>query len=283
MTELQSGEAAEVETNTDAAAQAALSSQDTTSERNWEAEAREMGWVPEAEFKGDRRPKKFLSAEEFVERGETMLPILNERLKKQKTEFEDRIAKLEKVNEATRERMQRQHEKEISDLKAERREAIKAGDADKVDKLDAEIDKLKEEGPETPKTLTGKDLEKHNEKVQKDWMKANSWYNSDDDMTAYALGYSQRLAASDPDITIEDNLAKVDAAMRKRFPEFFGEKKTGANGHAPVDGGGDLPGSGARKDTLFAKLPPEAKAQCSKDVKAGLYKSNEEWAKAYFN
>ena len=37
-----------------------------------------------------------------------------------------------------------------------------------------------------------------------------------------------------------------------------------------------------RKETLFAKLPPEARSQAKKDVDAGLYKNSEEWAKVYF-
>lgn len=282
MTDTQGGEAAAVETTNDAAAQAALSSQDTASERDWEAEAREMGWVPEAEFKGDKRPKKFLSAEEFVERGETMIPILRKQLKDQETKFEERIGRMEKVHGKTVEQLQRQHQKEIESLKAERREAIKAGDADKVEKLDEQIDELKEAGPE-PK-LSGAALDKHNEKVQKDWIAANSWYETNEEMAAFALGFSQQLAGKNPDITIEDNLAQVDAAMRKKYPEHFGEKKpTGANGHAPVDSGGDFNGAPpARKDSLYAKLPKEAQTQCDKDIKAGIYKDKESWAKVYF-
>ena len=70
--------------------------------------------------------------------------------------------------------------------------------------------------------------------------------------------------------------------MREEFPEKFGAKTSG-NGHSLVDSGGDFPGGANRAEPLFSKLPPEAKAQCVKDVKAGLYKNNEEWAKVYLS
>lgn len=273
MTDDQGGEAAVVDTTT--APEAVVLSQDTVAARDYEAEAREQGWRPKEEWSG--KPENWKDAKTYVEHGDVTAKI-----SKIEKDYEKRFERMEKMHGKTVEMLQREHAKEIAALKDERREAIKAGDADKVEKLDEQIEELKEAGPEKP--LTGKELEKHNEKVQADWIKANAWYETDEDMSAYALGVSQREAGKNPNISIEDNLAKVDAAMRKKYPEFFGEKKpTGANGHAPVDSGGDFNGTPpARKDSLFAKLSPEAKQQCAKDVKAGLYKDNESWAKVYF-
>ena len=39
-----------------------------TGERDWEADARAMGWSPKAEFKGDKT--HWIDAKSFVERGE---------------------------------------------------------------------------------------------------------------------------------------------------------------------------------------------------------------------
>jgi hypothetical protein len=274
MTDTQGGEATAVDTT--AAAEAVVLSQDTVVTRDFEAEAREQGWRPKEEWSG--KPENWKDAKTYVEHGDVAAKIA-----KIEKDYEKRFERMEKMHGKTVEMLQREHAKELADLKADRREAIKAGDVDKAEKLDEQIEELKEAGPEKP--LTGKELVKHNEQVQADWIKANTWYESDEDMAAYALGVSQRLAAKDPNITIEDNLAKVDEAMRKKYPDYFGGKKTtGANGHAPVDSGGDFTGAPpARKDSLFAKLSPEAKAQCSKDVKAGLYKDNESWAKVYFS
>lgn len=45
-----------------------------------EQEARKMGWVEEELWKGD--PDKWRPAEEFVERGKNIVPILRDRLEK---------------------------------------------------------------------------------------------------------------------------------------------------------------------------------------------------------
>jgi hypothetical protein len=79
---------------------------DAGGEDTAEAEAREMGWVPESEWKGDKKPAKFFSAAEFIERGQTILPIVQKRAKDAeakldalKKEHEDRFAKIERMNQ----------------------------------------------------------------------------------------------------------------------------------------------------------------------------------------
>src|SRR5215472_907386 len=42
-----------------------------------EQRARRMGWRPRNEFRGE--PERWMEADEFVERGERMLPVLQER------------------------------------------------------------------------------------------------------------------------------------------------------------------------------------------------------------
>src|SRR5690606_19433587 len=61
-----------------------------------EQQAREMGWRPADEFKGD--PDKWVDAEEFVERGKHVLPILaqnNKRLQKELLTRDQKIGTLE--------------------------------------------------------------------------------------------------------------------------------------------------------------------------------------------
>lgn len=280
MTDNQSGEAAAVETietTPDAAPQAALSSQDTTSERDYEAEAREQGWRPKEEWTG--KPENWKSAKVYVEHGDTAAKIA-----KIERSFEERLGKMEKVHGKTVEQLQRQHAKEIAELKDARRQAIKDGDADKVEKLDDKIDKLKADGPEV--SDANETPEQKADRIKAAWLKENSWYENDEDLRAYAFGYSNDLADRNKNMTLEENLKRTLERVKAKYPEKFGEKeekKPAANGHAAVDGGGSNSGIIPRKDTLFAKLPPEAKAQCAKDVAAGVYSNNEDWAKAYFS
>ncbi len=251
--------------DTAAAPEAVASSQSNATERDYEAEARDMGWVPETEFKGDKRPKKFLSAEEFVERGETLIPILNKRLKDKDAEIETRVearvGKMQKVFDKTVEQMTKLHERQLAEAKAAKKEAVKAGDVAEVERLDGVIDGLKTDAPESKEDATAEVQAK-----QKEWMKDNPWFEDDFDMTDHAIKYTQFIAAKNPERSFEDNMKLLAVEMEKKFPEKFGGKKTSGNGHALVDGGGAFNGPGAKNDPL-AKLPAEARAQADIDMK----------------
>lgn len=53
------------------------------------------------------------------------------------------------------------------------------------------------------------------------WRQKNTWFGTDEEMTALALGLHEKLWKSGVDPRSEDYYQKVDATMRKRFPEYF--------------------------------------------------------------
>lgn len=55
------------------------------------------------------------------------------------------------------------------------------------------------------------------------WRNDNSWFGSDDEMTAYALGYHSKLVKDGIDPRSDDYYEKINARMRKMFPENFDE------------------------------------------------------------
>lgn len=271
MTDTQGGEATSVETTPDAAALAALSSQDTSSERNYEEEAAAQGWRPKDEWTG--KPEHWKDAKTYVEHGD-----VKAKLDKLEKEFEKRVERIEKMNGKTIEQLQRQHAKELAELKADKREAVKSGDVDAVEKLDAAIERHKEAAPD-------KEPAEDPAAVQEAWVAKQSWWDKDEDMTAFAIGVSQNILKKNPDITMSENLRQTEEALKKKFPEQFGGKReAGANRDAPVDSGGAFPNARPNTNTLFAKLPPEAQRQFKLDVEGGHYsaKDGEKWAKLYF-
>ena len=56
------------------------------------------------------------------------------------------------------------------------------------------------------------------------WMAKNTWFGTDPEMTASALGLHQKLAKEQGAgfIGTDEYYQKVDATMRRRFPEYFG-------------------------------------------------------------
>jgi len=256
--------------------------------RDFEQEARDSGWVPEAEFKGDKKPAVFLDAETFVRRGEELIPVIrrvNKKLKQEldetKADFAKRLAAIEKVNKTTFEAQQRQHVAELARVRREQRAAVVSGDEAEFDRLETERTNLEKSAPkadEPEKIDPNADLSTR----QDAWRAANPWFDEDFELQEYAIKYSDFHGRKNPKMSFEDNMKAVEAEVRRKFPEKFGGKKPAANGHAAVDGGSDFFAIGGKPDPL-AKLPAEAREQAKSDMKAfpKIYPSPDAWIKAY--
>lgn len=57
------------------------------------------------------------------------------------------------------------------------------------------------------------------------WQERNSWFGADDEMTAVALTQHKKLVESGADPRSDKYYERIDAHMRKRFPEYFEEEK----------------------------------------------------------
>lgn len=260
-------------------------------ERNFEQEARAAGWVPEAEFKGEKKPAVFVDAETFVKRGEELIPFIrkeNKELKaelaKKEADFAKRLERIEKVNKTTFEAQQRQHEADLARVRSEQRAAVAAGDTDEFDRLEKVKDGLQKSAPkleEADKPLTP---EQEFEAKKKAFIDENSWFDEDKDPDLYdwVVGRSQRIGNNHPNKTFEQVMAQTVADAKKQFPEKFGGKKPASNGQSAVDDGGAFSGFGGKADPL-AKLPAEARAQAKKDMAAfpKTYPNADAWVKAY--
>ena len=265
----------------DAAQNALPDGQEKAPERDYEGEAREMGWLPKEEFKGPE--DKWRPAEEFVKRGEEILPIVqatNRRLKdelgQKDADFAKRIDRLERTNKKAIDALQKRHEAEMEGIKAKQRKAVDEGDLEAYDALEKRKEALAKEAP-------GNEPEQDNETIQKEWMAENKWYTSDFELNSEATQYSQWLLAQNPDITMTENLEKTTAYIKEKHPEKFGEtSKKKANGHAAVDGGGSFPGGGGGGKKTYADLPAEAKAACDQFV-ADKVMTKEAYVKDYFS
>ena len=273
MTTEPGGEAAELET-TKAAPEAAVLSQEPK-ERDWEAEAEAYGWVPKDQFKGD--PDKWRPAEEFVRRGEEILPIVrkqNEKLQAKLSELEETNKNMSRMFEKTTARIKAEYEAKIVSLKAEKKEAIKEGNAERVEEIEAQIDTLKEEAkPDAAPSARTID------ELTRDFAKVNAWFIEEPDMAEYAQKVSVSNAALNEDISFEDNMKFVLSAVRKKFPGYFKDSTTAANGHAAVDTGGSFNGGPVGDDTFG--LNRTELEQADKGIKAKLYPSRKAWAAAY--
>jgi hypothetical protein len=130
-------------------------------------------------------------------------------------------------------------EYEIAAAKREYKEAYESGDADRMtdaqEKLNAASYKLQQIRNYRP-TLqpTESQVEIPQQQVQQPrldtktvaWQERNTWYGTDPEMTATALGLHQKLVSErGPQYAGTDEYwGVVDKTMRRRFPDYFGDE-----------------------------------------------------------
>lgn len=274
-----------------------------------ETRAREMGWVPKEDFRGD--PEKFVDAETFVKRGEDFLPILRANNRKQDQKIQELQAQLSKTTSllaeateaiaAVRESTSKAELDRLRGAKKDLKAAIK--EARENEDLDTELD-LQTQLRQVDDTLeeAGKSKDKKDEKPTakpnggdnqdpmadpafKAWVDDNDWFNTDMRKTSLAVSIAQELRAKGDKTLGRKFFDRVvdelnDYLGQKENPNRGGKSKVEENGRSGGGGGGRAPGK------TYADLPPEAKKACenvaSKVVGPNkIFKTIEDWRAKY--
>jgi hypothetical protein len=284
-------------------------------------EAKDMGWVPPDEWRGDPPKGGFKSPDEFIARGREVLPIVKSQLKS----AEDRATKLEtelanerkergetftRLEKMSKVALDRQRSQLIEQFEAKKEAAIEVGDKAGYREINkeqaaalAEFDKTTTpDEPEKPaKKDEGDALPESMKKTIKSWVEERPWFTSDKEMHNSANAEHERLLKSKPGLTLDENLKAVDAYVRKRYPEKFNASEADEDGDeqperrigSRVEGGPRVNGGG--NGSLYNRLPADAKKQADKFIKEdGLFlekgetveknmtQARERYAKDYF-
>lgn len=223
-----------------------------------EAKALKMGWTPKDEFKGD--PAKWRPAEEFVERGENMLPIVKAQVKRQEKEIAELKESMRQFGEYHTKTEMRAYERAVADLKAQRAAAIAAGDGEGFDRVDEQLTALRQEVETRERNKQApKETELNPEYIE--WESKNPWIK-DKDMEREATKVGENLIALGAKETGSDFLDRVKDAMKLKFPEKFENKRRET---APSVESGSPARRGGGKS--YADLPADAKAACERMAK----------------
>jgi hypothetical protein len=202
-----------------------------------ETRARNMGWTPREQFKGD--PARWVDASTFVDRGERMLPLLQERnraldktvtdLKQDSVESKRLLADL---LHRTRRAEKLGYDRAMRELQAKRSEAVAAGDAEAFNKTEAEIRDLGA-APEVPAApaVPAQNTNEPNPVVTA-WVRRNRWFNADPIANAAAVAALSQVEREFPGDSLEEHLAEVETRIAARFPEHFPGRRRATNGHA---------------------------------------------------
>lgn len=250
-----------------------------------EDRARRLGWVPKDDFKGD--PDKWRPADEFLSRGEQILPILrrdNEKLHDRLSKFERLIAEKDEatkeVLEYTRKSEDRAYQRARSDIQREIEAAAANADPNTVRQKMAELDKLEENKPVAPKQRTEAAASPAVDPEIQDWLGKNDWYGKDRALNGYATDIWSQLERDAPGMTTAERLAETKKRTVDKFPEKFGINPRREGAAAVAE-----PGSAAtgRKKTgkTYEDLPADAKRACDRFVKMIPGYTKEDYTKNY--
>lgn len=234
--------------------------------------ASKIGWTPKEHFKGD--PDKWVSAKEFLRRGEEQLPLVKAELRR----TQDRLANLEKsakmLADHHRKTEELAYQRALKDLRKERAEAISSLDGERVNEIDDKIEELRTKGAKNTSAEAAETPEFFN-----DWVRDNDWVKSaEGQATAEAL--AAKFAKTNPELVGKPEiLAKITEEARKRYPELFPELSNPRRAQPAAVASGS-PAKAKAKKTI-ADLPADAREACRDFVKRG-YMTEAEYIKDYF-
>jgi hypothetical protein len=224
-----------------------------------EQKALDMGWRPKSEFEGDE--EDFIDATEFVRRKPLFEKIDNvgKELRETKKALKALQAHHEKVKEA-------EFQHALKSLRAEKKEALEAGDADRLIEIDDQIADAKAAEVLARNQSVREAAAPHPNFVQ--WASRNPWYKTNAELTVVADQIGTAYAASNPDTSPDDVLLYVEKRVRKLYPENF----TNPNKSRPsaVEGGTSTPSKKPADDSSNYPLTEDERRVMMTFVRQGV-------------
>lgn len=248
------------------------------------SEAREQGWVPLAEWRGDA--EEWSDAETFVRRGKQINPILRKTLARKdqeitrlKQEMEAQGATVKEIRVYLKKVEDNAMKNAMAQLKQAKRDALAGGDfvaaedfSDQMEDLKNSPSSIPEERAPAPPPAN----EIHPD--VKTWMAENPWFSEKNpEMVEYANGAALSLQNANQQKPESERLAPkalldvVSTKVRKMFPKQFSEDPPAGMFESGNTGAGGGSGFGQKSSKGFSSLPKEAQQQFDRFFKQGFF------------
>ena len=249
------------------------------SDETAEVRASEMGWVPKEEWKGD--PEKWRPAEEFVSRGENILPIVKDQLKKAKADLEMALKinqqEINQIKSDAYAKAKTEYDEKLRNLDLAELEAFQSGDAETFQKVKAAKANARPPAPPVPVQSQVANP------VFDSWRDKNDWYQSDPELTEYADFIGSEIVKKNPGKPLAEIYEAVTERIKKARPDKFTNPRRDEPGAVE---GGTTTGGGKRGGKSFSDIPRDAQQQydrLSKNFAAkGRKFTKEQYAAEYF-
>ena len=254
--------------------------QETVTEKS----ARTGGWKPKEEFDGD--PEEWVTAKEFLRRGEYFNKIHNQnrKIKQLENALETMAGHHKRVFESA-------YNKAKSDLKRQRAQAIDDGDGQAVEVIEDHMEQLETKYQEESKHLDIK-IQEEEETQQKSqqqsntpnpdfvrWVADNNWFYTDTPLRAFAEQVGVQHAVSNPGISNAEIYDYVTQQVKEHFPEKFGSKKEkpSIRKATVVEGDTNTRRTRTPQNNSNAELTFEEEHVARTLIERGLYKDKAEY------
>lgn len=243
-----------------------------------EAIAREGGWSPQEEWRGDKSQWK--DAATFIREGIKIQSKQHDKIDRLQDSIkavEQNITKMAKTEvQRTKKALEAQRER----LAAERQKAFDMQDADKFESVEAEI-------KTTNAQLDQMNAEQDEVAVfEKTFKERNPWYQEDKAMTAYAIQSAQHLKGAFPELDQDNYMKELERLVKSQFPnEFQNPNKSRAGGVVSGDSVVTDKGSNTPAKKSFDSLPAEAKeafAELNQYMPNGRKMTKAAYVKTYY-
>jgi hypothetical protein len=243
--------------------------------RDFEAEARERGWAPKDEFKGD--PARWVDAETFIERTDTVMPLLKADRDRYKRELADLKRSLKQATKHFEGAEKRAYDRAKADIEARIEEATEAGDVTAVKAALKDMEGLKPAADSSPRHSKAEAIEAFD-----NFRDENLWYDRGNLGGASEIEQNARIYA---DRLMERRLESIKPGEEPPPDELFAEiaaevkvkyPQLGLNGtrqpRTKPTSDVAAPGTGraSRNNRTYDNLPPEAKAKADKWIRDGI-------------
>ena len=257
--------------------------------RDYAKEASTMGWVPQNKWTGPE--DKWVDAKTFVERGETVLPILrktNRELEEKLNATNAEMAQLRADAETFKKMVQNQAKREKEELIEQHKAALLArakavtdGDGERFEEADAEVKELEDKAKELDQQANPpKKADDGLHPEFKPWLNENKWYQSDEELNFAANWEFKKLADANTPLRGKALYDEVKKKVMARFPAKF-ETDDQARGSS-VEGRDGAPSGDTRPRKTgkgYDSMPADAKATCDRYIKAGWINGKDDAAK----
>lgn len=225
--------------------------------------AREMGWAPEDEWRGD--PAKHVDAREFIKNGPE---ILRATLRRQDQKLDEVADTMKGMARAAKGAESRAYDKAVADLKSRQEEAVVDGDVEEFRRIDTEL-----EGLDKPEDAA-RPAEGGSDPLFDSFQKDNEWYGNDYEKSEFADRIASHVGQK---FQGEAFYAELTRAVNEKFPAAGNPKRRRPSS---VEGGGETRVVKPKTKT-YNDLPTEARAACDEFVDDGIM-TKEDYVKDFF-